>query len=107
MPITALAQYAFYAQMSNKEIDMGAVCDGCGKAAMYTIKIGKTVACEECIDKAKDQVAFETWMDQVDQYVKGTVGIGASDLPDFNYRDWYDSGEHPEDTAYYASHAER
>lgn len=81
---------------------MSAICDGCGKAAMYTVKIGKKMSvCEECIDKAKDQLMFETWIGRVDQYIGDTIGVGIRDLPDVvALRDLFDDEMHPDDAAY-------
>jgi hypothetical protein len=45
---------------------------------------------------------FEDWKEAVDDAVEAEVGLSCDDLPDINYRDRYDDGESPEDTAKYA-----
>ena len=45
------------------------------------------------------KLTFDQWMRKVDAHVAGTIGLGASDLPDMPYRDWYDSGTRPQDAA--------
>jgi len=35
---------------------------------------------------------FEVWMDAVEKAVQAKTGLSLSDLPDSNYRDWYEDG---------------
>lgn len=39
-----------------------------------------------------DQSAFDAWMKQVDSKMVGMSGLGASDLPDQPYADWFEDG---------------
>ncbi len=45
------------------------------------------------------KVPFELWMLAVDMEIQKTTGLTSSDLPDYCFRDEYDSGTSPEDTA--------
>jgi hypothetical protein len=38
---------------------------------------------------------FEQWFTLVDRYCYRLVGCSVDDLPDCNYRDWYDASTHP------------
>jgi hypothetical protein len=38
---------------------------------------------------------FEQWLKQVDDFVQRYCGLDTSDLPDCNYRDWYEDGDKP------------
>ena len=40
-------------------------------------------------------MTFEEWMAAVDQWISARAGVGASDLSDQPYRDWYDDGTTP------------
>lgn len=56
------------------------------------------------ITAPEDQVAFEdecfkAWMKLVDVEVVKLCGVNAADLPDFAYRDAYDDGASPVETA--------
>lgn len=82
------------------------ICDGCRKAAMYTVAIGKMAVCEECIDKAKDEVAFKTWMANVDKWIGDIAGLSSGDLAGQTYRDWFDEGLRPDEVAEIALEAE-
>ena len=41
-------------------------------------------------------MSFKEWMSEVNDLVEGTLGLSALDLPDFNYRDYFDSDISPE-----------
>ena len=56
--------------------------------------------------EAKDELSgfyaklpFEQWMKKVDATVSGMIGLGAYDLADKPYHDWYDAGMSPKDAA--------
>jgi hypothetical protein len=38
-----------------------------------------------------DETKFEAWMSAVDAYLIDATGMGVDDLPDFAYRDHFDS----------------
>jgi hypothetical protein len=40
-------------------------------------------------------LTFRQWMAEVDARVGAVCGVGAYDLPDTNYRDWYEDGMSP------------
>lgn len=42
---------------------------------------------------------FEAFMREVNMIVEAHIGLGCGHLPDFNYRDCFDSGMTPEATA--------
>ena len=44
-------------------------------------------------------MTFEKWMEQVDEYLFRMCGMGSADLPDQNYRLWYDDGLESEEAA--------
>lgn len=39
--------------------------------------------------------AFGQWLDKVDELIKKALNVSLHDLPDFNYRDWYDTKVKP------------
>jgi len=45
--------------------------------------------------------AFGEWMGKVDAVLLNTVGVGASDLADAPYRDYYDDEMSPREAAQY------
>lgn len=77
------------------------ICAICKKTAMYTVDVGGPT-CEECIDKAKDKLAFKRWMAEVDRVVEDEVGMSVHELPDCTYRDWFDDETDAEEAAYMA-----
>lgn len=82
---------------------MSAICDGCRKAAMYTVTIGQMTVCEECTDKAwrefQAKKDFELWMSQVDKKVISMSGVSVYDLPDVAFRVNFDDGTLAEEMA--------
>jgi len=42
-----------------------------------------------------DNPTFDEWMDRVDSVVWRAAGCSVHDLPDCNYRDWYDERLRP------------
>ena len=42
---------------------------------------------------------FQTWLRKCDTVVSGKVGLGLNDLPDANWRDYFDDGLSPKDAA--------
>lgn len=50
---------------------------------------------------------FEEWKRAVDACVEARLGLGADDLPDFDYRRAYDAGRTPAATAAAAIRAAR
>lgn len=44
---------------------------------------------------AKAKMTFEAWMRAVDVAVAALVGLSVRDLPDFAFRDAFDSGRSP------------
>ena len=42
---------------------------------------------------------FEQWFHAVDILIREEIGIGANDLPDCCYHDWYDQGVRPKSAA--------
>jgi hypothetical protein len=44
---------------------------------------------------AGDNPTFERWMQRVDSLVILKCGLSVHDLPDCNYRDWYDDRVRP------------
>lgn len=44
-------------------------------------------------------LTFERWMQKVDELVITISGVSVYDLPDYPYRDWYDSGKEPLEAA--------
>jgi hypothetical protein len=42
---------------------------------------------------------FDEWMASVDEVLVRKVGVSSADLPDMCYRDLYDEGYSPEETA--------
>lgn len=44
-------------------------------------------------------MSFKKWMQQVDRYIAWLVGLGADDLADQCWRDWYDDGASPREAA--------
>lgn len=86
--------------MTNSALNpTSSICNGCRKAAVYTVMIGEMAVCEECIGKAKDKVAFKSWMSKVDQGVISICGLTSDDLPDQTWRDWFDDSIEPEEAA--------
>ena len=44
-------------------------------------------------DPAADfNLAFDEWMHRVDAEIGRRTGLSSADLPDCNYRDWFDDG---------------
>ena len=43
---------------------------------------------------------FASWMKHVDRIVTRKWGMGVADLPDLNFRDWYDAGMTSREAAY-------
>ena len=39
------------------------------------------------------KLTWRQWMDKVNAVIVQRTGLGADDLDDFCYRDWYDNGE--------------
>lgn len=39
-----------------------------------------------------EKISFEAWKYAVDRFIGAKFGLSSSDLPDCNYRSWYDSG---------------
>lgn len=79
--------------------NMSEICQGCRKAAMYTVKIADMIVCEECIDKAKEKVSFKSWMAQVDRATIEQSGVSVYDLPDVLFRDYFNEGLTAEEVA--------
>jgi hypothetical protein len=50
---------------------------------------------------------YEQWFQEVDRLVQRLIGLGADDLPDWNYRDAYDDGVTPSRAAARAIRAAR
>jgi len=46
-----------------------------------------------------EETKFEMWIREVDSEVAKILGMGASDLPDQNYRDLYEDGFSPKEAA--------
>jgi hypothetical protein len=44
---------------------------------------------------AKAKLSFDEWMKQVDAELTKRIGLVSDDLPDQQYRDWYDAGTDP------------
>ena len=44
-------------------------------------------------------ITFESWMKRVDNYCRHVSGLSCYDLPDTCYRDKYDMGDSPSETA--------
>ena len=42
---------------------------------------------------------FQTWLRKCDAIVSGKVGLGLNDLPDANWRDYFEDGLSPKDAA--------
>ena len=42
---------------------------------------------------------FQTWLRKCDAVVSGKVGLGLHDLPDANWRDYFEDGLSPKDAA--------
>ena len=47
----------------------------------------------------KTKLTYEEWMREVDREVQNLVGLSASDLADYAYRDAYDAGSSPKSVA--------
>jgi len=45
---------------------------------------------------------FDEWMREVDVTIERNLGLSVDDLPDKNYRDWFDGGMSPGKAAYNA-----
>lgn len=43
--------------------------------------------------------SFETWLEQVDAVVQGTIGLSVHDLPDQDFRSMFDDGMEPAEAA--------
>lgn len=48
---------------------------------------------------AFEEAAFRAWMRRVDAALEARCGLGSDDLADYAYRDAYDDGAAPTDTA--------
>ena len=46
-----------------------------------------------------DDDRFGKWFDRVDAIVSARAGLGADDLPDQPYYDWFESGMTPKEAA--------
>lgn len=44
-------------------------------------------------------MTFAVYMEEVDRCLDQMCGVVSSDLPDFEYMDWYEEGADPSDTA--------
>ena len=42
---------------------------------------------------------FQVWMAKVNALIESTVGLGADDMADVAYHDWYENGVKPETAA--------
>ena len=42
---------------------------------------------------------FQTWLRKCDAVISGKVGLGLNDLPDANWRDYFEDGLSPKDAA--------
>lgn len=78
---------------------MGAICDGCRKAAMYVVKIGKMTVCEECTDKAWSEMRYVKWMAEVDRACIALSSVSVHDLTDQPFMDSFMDGIEPAEMA--------
>ncbi len=45
------------------------------------------------------KLTFETWLQKMDSELSKTLPVSYLDLPDRDYREWYDAGWTPKDAA--------